>query len=173
MGHVKRSPLKRKTPLRAKRSEPREYTTGDPYALSRPRRRTRLKQEGSSKYARRPRARAYMLWVKSQPCILPLVMMRLGYIGIASAHVCRNRDGLSSSVDIEADHAGDRAYGRKAPDATVIPLCSYAHLMRTGPIGNRGPFEGFDKAQMATFRHTAIALTQARARAAGIEVPSC
>lgn len=39
------------------------------------------------------------------------------------------------SGGIEADHAGERPFGRKADDDTCIPLCSRHHVQRTQLCG--------------------------------------
>ena len=59
---------------------------------------------------------------------------------------------------IEADHAGARPAGRKADDATCIPLCMLAHRQRTDFAG---PFRAWDRVTMRGFLAAAIASTAA------------
>lgn len=119
-GDVKRTALKRKTPLRRK---------------------TWMKRSSRrNSYARRPRDVAFMLWVKTQRCLLA------GQPG----HVC---EGV-----VEADHAGDigvRALGRKADDRTCLPLCQLAHAERQRW---RGFFEGWDVPRMRSWTEAASAM---------------
>ena len=61
-----------------------------------------------SKYARRPRDRAYLTWIRSLPCFL-----------------CGTR------FRVEAAHVGPRAFGQKCPDREVLPICRWDH--RIGP----------------------------------------
>lgn len=67
-------------------------------------------------YATRERDTPYMLWCKTLPCLLA------PYQHLDAVGRC---DGPT-----EADHAGKRAMGRKAPDTTVIPLCRLHHVAR-------------------------------------------
>lgn len=46
---------------------------------------------------------------------------------------------------VEADHAGDRPKGKKAPDTTCIPLCHRHHRHRTDYVGH---FKGWDARRM-------------------------
>jgi len=94
-----------------------------------------------------------MRWVKTLPCVLA---------GVASAGVC---DG-----PVEADHAGSRGVGQKAPDSTCIPLCSKHHRDRTDM---RGAFGAFFAREMRSWCDAMITRTQETARLRGIEVPSC
>lgn len=104
----------------------------------------------TSSYALRPRDTPYMLWVKTQPCLLA---------GIGK-HVCYG--------PIEADHAGGRGWSRKAPDNTCVPLCKRGHEERSWGLGFFWPLA---KAERWAWRVEAIAATQERARAQGVEVP--
>ena len=96
---MKRTPLKRKTPMR--------------------RQRVRMKARGNTKYRRRERDVDFMLFVLTQPCVLA---------GVAGAGRCDGR--------VQADHAGARGMGVKAPDNTCVPLCLKHH-------GNRTDYRGF------------------------------
>ncbi len=88
-----------------------------------------------------------MLWVKCQPCLLA---------GVEEAGPC---SGIT-----EADHAGDRGMGQKAPDDTCIPLCSGHHLDRHACTGF---FRGRPKPWKREWRHAAIAKTQAEHQRCG------
>lgn len=147
---MKRSPLRRKTPLRARSPIHRaRRDRGDagvelggrlngPVSVP-PARRPR------SRYRQRERFTEYMLWVKRQPCLMR------GIWG-------------SCSGQVEADHAGLRGTGRKAHDSTCIPLCRRHHQ------GSRFP-RAWTQEQRRAWLHAAVVYTQAVARAAGVVVP--
>lgn len=111
---VRRTPLKRKTPLR-------------------PRSLTRKGHERDADYL------AFVHWCKC-------------YLANGSAYECRG--------PIEADHAGDRAFGKKASDKTCIPLCRRHHRHRTGTINRDGHFRGWSKDQMHAWRMAAVRFHQ-------------
>jgi hypothetical protein len=46
---------------------------------------------------------------------------------------------------VQADHAGRRGTGQKAPDKTVIPMCETHHACRDGFTGD---FKNWDQAKM-------------------------
>jgi len=112
---VKRTALKRKTPLR---------------------RRTRLRPFGNTKYRRRERDVDFMLFVLTQPCAVR---------SLARAGACDGR--------VQADHAGARGLGVKAPDDTCIPLCMKHHGQRTD---YRGFFKNWKGPQMRAWADLAI-----------------
>lgn len=91
----------------------------------------------TSSYRRRPRAFAFMSFVKTLPC----AAFELG--------TCWGR--------IEADHAGRRGIGQKADDRTCIPLCTKHHRERTGFCGD---FKGWTQEQMRAWLIERIAVTQ-------------
>ena len=93
------------------------------------------------KYARRVRDFDFMLWVKTQQCLL-----------------AGNYEAGPCSGVVEADHAGLRGIGQKAPDDTCIPLCSGHHLDRHACTGF---FRGREKAWKRDWRAEAITKTQA------------
>ena len=71
----------------------------------------------------------------------------------------------------EADHAGERPYGRKSDDDTAICVCSLHHKNRTD---YKGPFDGWTGAQMRAWCDPRIEETRAivlptLARRAGAE----
>ena len=68
-----------------------------------------------SSYKNRPRDFAYLAWINSQQCI-----------------VCESQFKLQPSRSY-AHHAGQRGLGRRADDATAIPLC-WRHHDRASPI---------------------------------------
>lgn len=104
-------------------------------------RRTRLRpRRATPRRSERVRDLAYLAWVHTQPCAAR---------GVAG-HRC---DG-----PIEADHAGERPAGRKADDATCIPLCMLGHRQRTDFAG---PFRAWDRETMRGFLAAAIASTAA------------
>lgn len=57
---------------------------------------------------------------------------------------------------VQADHAGQRPYGRKADDATCIPLCRHHHGERTDFTGT---FKGWTREQMRAWLDGTIVLT--------------
>ena len=66
-----------------------------------PLKRTRMSRKAKpNKYNTRPRDLEYLQFVRSLPC-------------------CK-----CGRFPVEAHHAGDRAYGRKAEDRSAIPLCA-------------------------------------------------
>ena len=67
----------------------------------------------------RVRDTAFLAWVHTQRCMAAELL--------GPGHVCEG--------PIEADHAGARPLGRKADDATSIPLCLRAHRERTDFAG--------------------------------------
>lgn len=87
-----------------------------------------------------PRARDvdYMIWVKTQPCLV-------------ASDLCEG--------GIDAHHAGKRhGMSTKADDATCIPLCHRHHIEWHGACG---PFKGWSKDQRHAFAVESIAKTQA------------
>lgn len=113
-------------------------------------RRTRFRWTKTSSYARRPRDTPYMLWVKTQPCLL----------ADAPGHTCWG--------PIEADHAGHQVWSRKAADNTCVSLCKRGHEERS--LGH-GFFWPLAKAERWAWRAAAIEHTQALARSQGVTVP--
>jgi hypothetical protein len=118
---LRRTPLRRKTWMRARSS--------------------------TSSYRLRPRAIAFMQFVRSLPC-------SAGGMG-----ECRG--------PIEADHAGRRGIGQKADDLTCIPLCRAHHDQRHHFTG---AFKGWTKTQMRAFLIGCIAITQLAAAERGVSM---
>ncbi len=104
------------------------------------RRRTRLRPVGKTKYRRRARQWDFMAFVLEQTCTLQ---------GVDGAGVCWGR--------VQADHAGTRGLGVKAPDDTCIALCTKHHGNRTD---YRGYFKDWKADQMRTWCDLQIYLTQ-------------
>lgn len=72
------------------------------------RRKARLRPRSKrNSYARRQRDPEYMAFVRRLPC------------SVSWPHGCQG--------PVEAHHAGERPFGRKAPDWTCLPLCHKAH----------------------------------------------
>ena len=155
---MKRSPLKRKKPLRARSAFDTLMITGKlPSEL-------RRKPKRKTKHARRPRAVPYMRWVKTQSCMV-LVLEALVRGSFDTKPECWG--------PIEADHAGSKMKqgdGTRAHDATCIPMCKRHHAHRENFTG---VFKSFKQADMRSFLATAIQYTQNLARSHGVEVPTC
>ena len=153
---MKRTPLRRKTPLRTRALMRRSWrdragggaAPGAELAgrLNGPVGAPREPAKPRSKYRGRLRFTDYMLWVKRQPCLMR------GVWGTCEGPV-------------EADHAGPRGVGRKAHDSTCIPLCHYHHHASRFP-------RSWPQPQRRAWLYAAIVYTQACARAAGIPVPA-
>lgn len=183
---MKRTPLKRKTPLKAKKhvvwrgmlppiayKEPRakvcrkcqcrecaDCTCCIEHEAERQRKK---KQPKKTKHARRPRAPvSWWLFVKSQACFV----RRLWILGMWPT------DPGSCCDTIDADHMGDRmkADGTRAHDSTCAPICHRHHMQRHALTG---AFKGFTKQSMRAFTATAVQWTHNAARAAGVTIPDC
>jgi hypothetical protein len=154
---VKRSGLRRKTPLRRGPFRRSEYGTEGPplpgmsKTADRPSRQSSAKrsQGAASRYKARERFPEYMLAVKLLPCLMAGVWGRC--------------DG-----PVEADHAGGiagdrRGTGRKAPDSTCIPLCKLHH-------SSRFP-HAWLKDKRRAWLDAAIEYTRAVLTAHGVDVP--
>lgn len=64
-----------------------------------------------TRYSDRPRDPAYMSWVRRQRCAVAVEL----------------RTPSQCGGPVEAHHAGERGFGKKAPDDTCIPLCMRHH----------------------------------------------
>lgn len=123
-----------------------------------------------SAYANRERATDFMLWVKTQPCLILIEFDRLWrYAGIARGVDSRT---LRCCGVIEANHAGERIAGTstKALDRTCVPMCHDHHVHWTE---YKGVFAGLTHNERRLIAHEAVTITHARAAAHGVEVPSC
>jgi len=103
----------------------------------------------STKHARRLRNFDFMRVVKQMPC-------------------CLRAQGDCEGV-VEADHAGARPFGRRAPDESCIPLCQKHHADRT--LRN-GIFSGMSPLEMRVWCASKILDTQRRylAHRRGLEI---
>jgi hypothetical protein len=86
-----------------------------------------------SAYKERPRDMDRINWIWTLPC------------------AARKLSGCFGRV--EADHAGRRGIGRKAPDDTCIPLCSRHHGQRDA---FKGPFREWDQQRMRHWLATLV-----------------
>ncbi len=156
---MKRKPLKRTTAM--KRG---------------PWRRKGKASRAKSSYRRRPRFVDYMLWVKTLPCVVQTLGVPLAPRASGEATSPLDIPSLSTLErweactigEVEADHAGPRAMGRKAHDATCIPICKVHHDMRTN---GWGLFWDYTLEMKREWKTKAIAHTQQRAREQGIAIP--
>ena len=74
----------------------------------------------------------------------------------------RHLPGARCHGPIEADHAGDRPYGRRSHDTEVIPLCRQCHADRTSASSvSGGPFAAMTPAERRTWCEDQIARIQA------------
>jgi hypothetical protein len=123
---------------------------GKPLARKKPMRRGKpLRSKGKGKYARRERDLAYMKLVKTLPCAVSATPTRWTRIAPALCTLCTG--------EVQADHAGSRAMGRKCPDDETIPLCRKHHRERTDL---RGAFKGWDRIEMRRWCDYVIRITQ-------------
>lgn len=109
----------------------------------RPRRRT--------KYARRERDTARMLWTKAQPCAVGCMLGVEYWRGPVAPGRCTG--------PVEAHHAGMRGVGQKAADDTVIPLCSGHHRALTN---RSGAFAGWPSGAVKRWELAMVAVYQQR-----------
>lgn len=134
----RREPLRRKTPM--KRTAWR--WNGKP---KKPRR-LRL-----NSYRKRQRHLDWMVWVKSQPCVISM-------LAVERADNTPSNDPCSGWI--EADHVGPRAMGRKSHDFECLPACKKHHDARPG---RRGPFARLDRQAMRSWIVDALADLHQRA----------
>ncbi len=132
---MKRTPLQRRTPLKA---------TARP--LGRLSRFVQAAKKGArtrkrSKYAKRERQVDYMLWVKTLPCVARDIDPAFPCAGV-----------------VEADHAGRRGLGRKCSDVETIAICTEHHRQR-GDFA--GAFKSWNKDRMRGWLEACVLLTQA------------
>ena len=124
---MRRTELKRKTPLRAR---------------------------GNTKYRNRVRDVPYMLDVKKLRCAVRAYFQ--GDFNLDPAVVFDLKPTLCCGR-VQADHAGVRNLGYKAPDDTCIPLCMIHHDERTSYVG---AFKNWKGPQMRAWLDIVIAHTQ-------------
>lgn len=133
---MKRSPLKRKSPMKRTRSRPGKSKT---------------------KYARRERDFPRMTWTREQRCAL-------ASWDLSSTEMLASWEGWAVELSpcsgaIEAHHAGVRAGWRKADDSTVVPLCQMHHRSLTD---RTGAFSGWPRGALKTWELAAVAHYSAR-----------
>lgn len=176
---MKRTPLRRKTPIKRRRTKPRRLVPADEMANWIERGMPMGTMTGAvfypnpgsrsrTKYARRPRDMARMAWIKSQPCC----MAQMEAWRLRREHPDGDRllglwDGPLTFAGcrgaIEAHHAGRRAKGQKAPDDTCIPMCRAHH--RGDDIGitrYRGPFAGWPRGAVKAWELAMVDVYQRR-----------
>jgi hypothetical protein len=112
-------------------------------------RRKTLRASRRSSYARRERDTERMLFIKRLPCIVRTIPPYLFSVG---AHLAATQATRCCGV-VEADHAGQRALGRKADDDTCIPLCEQHHRERTD---HSGTFKHLTRDELRNWRALAI-----------------
>lgn len=148
---MKRSPLKRKTPLRRNKS-------GLSLGVAR-------KSKRKNKYARRERApESWWLFVKSLPCTIysdGVPNASKGGIPVLALPCCG---------PIEANHIGVRiaGLGTKCLDREAVPMCSGHHRQWTD---YSGLFAGLTNAERREYARIIVERTHERARQRGVEVP--
>lgn len=122
---MKRSPLRRRTPLRAKKRMLHPPATPTPAAIkkrmaAKKLARSTLKRTGrlrprSLKNRKQPRNFPYMRWIKTLPC------------------------AACGRMGSEAAHTGPRGLGQKSSDESCIPLCADHHRTGRDAIHVLGP----------------------------------
>jgi hypothetical protein len=149
---MKRSPLKRKSPLK----------------------RTRMKRgKGKGKYASRERApTSWFDFVRSLGCAIPRIGLpkrEHGGIHVAGPAMVA---ALECKAPMEANHMGDRIAGRstKSQDRDCVGMCKGHHGQWTE---YRGLFAGLTHEQRREYAATCIQYVHDRARRNGVEVPTC
>lgn len=133
---MKRSPLKRKSPMKRTRSRPAKSKT---------------------KYARRDRDFPRMAWTREQSCAM-------ASWDCSSNDMLIAWEGWKTEVGkcsgpTEAHHAGERAGWRKADDSTVVPMCSKHHRALTD---RTGAFAGWPKGALKVWELATVAYYSAR-----------
>lgn len=111
------------------------------------------------------RDREYLLAVKQLPCCLMREVRVFANVALWSearrARLLEQYLNVAFSTcegAVEADHAGERPFGRKADDDTAIPLCRKHHRERTDYTG---AFRGYTAVSMRLWCDWAISLTRA------------
>lgn len=109
-----------------------------------------------SSYAERPRHVQYMLWVKTLPCSVAMLMGN-----VLLQYPCA---GCT-----EADHdSRGRGLSHKSHDSTVVPMCTTHHVHRTM---HTGVFKHCTRDEVRAFMDAAHARVTAEAQAQGVEIP--
>lgn len=174
---MRRTPLKRRTPLRAKyKSVPH---ADQKLAALGVRTLTDFPSEGkliaraarrATKHARRERAESrWFVWVKSQPCFV----LALARFDVIIDVLDANPSFITPCTGgIDADHMGskmrDGGDGEMAADRTCVSICHGHHMERHDFTGT---FKGFNQERMRTFLTAGVAWMHMRAQQQGVEIP--
>ena len=150
---MKRTPLKRRTPLRARRNIPGAELARSPAKSLRkkPLRRNRVNGD-TRKYSRTHRRPA-----RRQEGI------DLAYRRRVRALPCAARDlGTPCRGPIDPHHPRHLAsgMGTKAPDRCAIPLCRWHHVYELHAVS--GAFKGWRRARLVAWQDQQVAATQER-----------
>lgn len=166
---MKRTPLKRRSPLRAKKAITRRA----------PVRRGKAKKQTA--HALRPRAPAVWFdWIHTQPCFVKFLTSFARFLSSVSAGAADElidmllRNLTECRGGIEADHMGskmkDGGDGEMAADRTCVSICKGHHGERHDFSDT---FKDFCQEDMRSFLALGIAWMHARANEQGIEIPDC
>lgn len=157
---MKRTPLRRRTPLRAKVT-----------------RRAPMRSR-KTKHALRDRApAAWQDWIHAQPCFVRWLVSQPSFT--ASEQMMAKlkldvRDLTLCVGGVEADHMGskmrDGGDGEMAADRTCVSMCHGHHQERHAFTGT---FKHYVQEDMRAFLAAGIAWMHARAEAQGVEIPEC
>jgi len=111
-------------------------------------------------YARLERDFAFMTWVRKQPCIVRHAELWIdgltdhaGLFPITATTLAK----WPCYGEVQADHLGDRAMGRKADDSTCGPICRTHHDQRTN---GWGLFFGWVRDRKRLFRELAMEIVK-------------
>ncbi len=160
---LRRTALKRKTPLRSKVRLAVHHAIGA--------------FRSTTSHARRERSPAFMGWTVRQTCMVRRFVDELHRAAGARQPV--PAEYLRCDGPVQADHAGNRftdGNGKRAFDRTVIPMCRRHHEHRTNAGGTRsqaGIFYGFTCEMVRVWSNRAIEIHQRCAQLAGVEIPAC
>lgn len=117
------------------------------------RRKTPLRRRSlKNSYRRRARDLDHMSDVRRLPCAVRTCQFRTfgdSDVMMPQPTRCEGR--------VQADHAGERAYGKKAPDDTTIPMCRKHHEERTD---YKGAFKNWKAEQMRAWLDMVIHSTR-------------
>jgi len=114
---MRRSPLKRKAPIRPRKPRARRKTPAEALAFPKPQKAKRAKLRAG----RVPQNPAYLGWIRTQPCVGldDWPSNEIDAYGV-QGHYCFGPTDPSH----ERDHTG---WGLKEPDETCVPMCRALH----------------------------------------------